>query len=209
MKILVTAFEPFGGSDTNPALEALRQLPNTIGGAAITRLPVPVTFFGAAETVVSALRADDYAAVLCIGQAGGRARLTIERIAINIDDACIADNAGKTPRDETIEPDGPAAYFSTLPLRAIVSGITAAGLPAAISDSAGTFVCNHLMYSVLHFLAREQPQTVGGFMHVPFVPAQVAALKSEQPSMSAADITRGITAAVAAIADSCRATVQK
>ena len=197
MKLLLTAFEPFGGSTMNPAQEAVRLVPERIGDTEIVKLEVPVVFGAAIDTVTAAVEREKPDAVLCIGQAGGRAALTPERVAINVNDASITDNAGAQPIDAPIVPDGPAAYFSTLPVKAMVTAIRQAGLPASLSNTAGTFVCNHLMYGLLHLLATRYPGVRGGFMHVPFAPQQVT--DRPAPSMSVEDIARGVIAAVAAI----------
>ena len=199
MKLLLTAFEPFGGSSVNPAQEALRLVPDRVGDADIHRLEVPVVFGEAVDTVAAAIDRLRPDAVLCIGQAGGRAALTLERVAINVDDASIPDNKGQQPIDTPVVPGAPAAYFATLPIKAITARIRETGIPAAVSNTAGTFVCNHLMYGVLHHLAVRHPGVRGGFMHVPFSPAQT--LDRPAPSMSIPDIARGIEAAAAAIAD--------
>ena len=198
MKLLLTAFEPFGGADMNPAQEAVRLVPERIGDVDIVKMDVPVVFGRAIDAVAAAVEREKPDAVLCIGQAGGRAALTPERVAINVDDASIPDNAGAQPIDRPIVPGGPAAYFSTLPVKAMVAAIRQAGLPASLSNTAGTFVCNHLMYGVLHLLATRCPGVRGGFMHVPFAPQQVT--DRPAPAMSLEDIARGITAAVEAIA---------
>ncbi len=166
MKILLTAFEPFGGEKTNASLEAMKGI-RAPRGTELIRIEVPTVFGLAGETVLRAVREERPDVVLCLGQAAGRAAVTPERVAINVRDASIPDNAGEMPQDEPIVPGGPAAYFSTLPIRAMVSAAQAAGVPAAISNSAGTFVCNDLMYSLLHSLAAEFPQIRAGFVHVP------------------------------------------
>jgi len=198
MKILLTAFDPFGGADINPALEAVKLVSETLPGVEILKLEVPTVFGKSIETVTEAIDRQQPDAVLCIGQAGGRPDLTPERIAINIDDARIPDNEGRQLLDTPVVPGGPAAYFSTLPVKAMAAAIREAGLPASVSNTAGTFVCNHLMYGVLHHLAIHCPQVRGGFMHVPFIPSQVT--HRPAPSMAVTDIARGIEAAVLAIA---------
>lgn len=199
MKLLLTAFDPFGGEKVNPALEAVRLVADEISGWEIVKLEVPTVFGASVDTVAQAIRREKPDAVLCIGQAGGRCDLTPERVAINIDDARIADNAGNQPVDEPVAKDGPAAYFATLPVKAMAAAIRESGLPASVSNSAGTFVCNHLMYGVLHLLAREYPGVRGGFMHVPFAPEQVT--NRPAPSMALRDIARGIEAAIGAIVE--------
>jgi pyroglutamyl-peptidase len=201
MKVLVTAFDPFGGEDVNPAFEAVKLLPDTLGGAEIVKLEVPTIFGKALEKLNAALDAEQPDIAIAVGQAGGRFDITVERVAINVDDARIEDNAGNQPVDEPIAPDGPNAYFATLPIKAMVAAIRESGLPASVSNSAGTFVCNHLMYGLLHWAERHAPEMPGGFIHVPFLPEQVID-KRNQPSMSLDDIVRGLTAAVeAAIAE--------
>lgn len=198
MKVLLTAFEPFGGEKINPALEAMLRMPESVGDIQIVKLTVPVTFAGCLKPVIAALERERPDAVLCLGQAGGRAAMTPERLAVNVDDARIPDNAGAQPVDVPVVPGGPAAYFSTLPVKAMVEAIRVAGVAAEVSNTAGTFVCNHLMYSVLHLLAENQSRVRAGFMHVPFAPEQTTD-KSDQPSMSVADMVRGLAAAVSAI----------
>lgn len=198
MKILLTAFDPFGGESVNPAQQAVAEVANTVSGAEIVKLVVPTVFGKAREVVAAAIEREQPDAVLCIGQAGGRPDLTVERVAINVDDARITDNEGNQPVDAPILPDGPAAYFATVPIKAMVEAIRAEGIPASVSNSAGTFVCNHLLYGVLHTLAGSS--TRGGFMHVPFLPEQVKDGR-QYPSMSKGDIVRGIEAALRAIVE--------
>ncbi len=199
MKILLTAFEPFGGDSVNPAWEAVRTL-EAPDGAELVRLQVPTVYGLAGDTVLDAVRRERPDAVLCVGQAAGRAALTPERIAINCRDARIPDNAGQQPADETILPDGPAAYFSTLPIRAMTEAIRAADVPAAVSNTAGTFVCNDLMYTLLHGLEREFPAVRVGFIHVPCLPEQAARQEKPTPSLPLTDIVRGLEAALAVLA---------
>ncbi len=152
MKILLTAFEPFGGEAINPAQEAVNAIPERVAGARIVKLAVPTVFGRSIETVYEAMKRERPDAVLCVGQAGGRAELTVERVAINLIDAEIPDNEGLQPRDTPVFPDGPAAYFASLPVRAMAESIKGAGVPARISYTAGTFVCNQLMYGVLYYI---------------------------------------------------------
>ncbi len=191
MKALVTGFEPFGGDRVNPALEALRLLPARLGALDIATLALPTAFGGslaALEDAVATTRPD---IVLGLGLAGGRAALSLERVAINIDDARIPDNSGVQPIDRPVVPGGPAAYFATLPIKAAVAALRGAGLPAIVSNSAGTFVCNHLFYGLLHLGATRRPGFRGGFLHLPYLPAQ-AASHADAPSMALADIVRGV-----------------
>ena len=195
MKALVTGFEPFGGDLVNPALEALPLLPPRLGALVLATRVIPAVFGRSAEALADAIGATTPDIVLCVGLAGGRSALTLERVAINIDDARIADNAGQQPIDRPIAAGGPAAYFATLPIKAGVAALRDAGLPAALSNSAGTFVCNHLFYGLMHLIATRHPGLRGGFLHVPYLPSQ-AALHANSiwgaPSMALADIVRGI-----------------
>ena len=198
MKILLTAFEPFGGDSVNPAQEAVALVANEIAGAQIVKIDVPVVFGKAIETVRAAMEKEQPDAVLCIGQAGGRVGLTPERVAINVDDGRIPDNEGNQPIDAPIFADGAPAYFATLPVKAMVAAIKEAGLPASLSNTAGTYVCNHLMYGVLYHITKSYPAMRGGFMHVPFLHEQVIN-RPNTASLSKADIVRGIEAAITAI----------
>ena len=198
MEILVTAFDPFGGESINPAQQAVERLDEKIGEHHIHKLIIPTVFGRAAELVIREMEALHPDAVVCVGQAGGRKAVTPERVAINVMDANITDNAGVQPQDEPIVPDGPAAYFSTLPIKKMVEGIRAAGLEAAVSNSAGTFVCNSLLYSVLHHAATQMPETKAVFVHVPFIPQQTEG-KENVPSMPLEDIVRALTAAISVL----------
>ena len=199
MKLLLTAFDPFGGDAINPALEAVKLLADKIGRFDIVKLEVPTVFRKSIDTVAKAIEEEKPDVVLCIGQAGGRFEITPERVAINVDDARIKDNEGNQPIDIKIFEDGENAYFTTLPIKAMVEAIREANLPAAVSNTAGTFVCNHLMYGVLYTLAKKYPHIKGGFTHVPFIPAQVARRTPVAPYMALEDIKRGLEAAIAAI----------
>lgn len=201
MKLLLTAFDPFGGATVNPALEAVKLVANQIGGVTVVKVEVPTVFHKSIDIVAAAIEKEQPDAVLCIGQAGGRFDLTPERVAINVDDARIKDNEGNQPIDVPIFEDGAPAYFTTLPVKAMAAKIREAGIPASVSNTAGTFVCNHLMYGVLYTLAKKYPGVRGGFMHVPFVPNQVVGLPATTPSMNINDMARGISAAIEAIAE--------
>lgn len=200
MKILVTGFDPFGGEKVNPALEAVKSLPSEIHGAEIHWVEIPTVFYQSAEVLEAEIERYQPDAVLCIGQAGGRASLTPERVAINQDDARIPDNQGNQPIDTPIRLDGQAAYFSTLPIKAMVQAIKEEGLPATVSNTAGTFVCNHLMYQALYLADKKFPHMRAGFMHIPYMTEQVIN-KSNTASMNLTDIVRGIQAAIGAIVD--------
>lgn len=201
MKILLTGFEPFGGESINPAKEAVKLVKDEIKGAQIVKCYVPVVFGKAIDTVYEAMKKENPDAVLLIGQAGGRYEMTPERIAINCDDGRIPDNEGNQPVDQPVKADGPAAYFSTLPVKKMVEYMKAANVPAAISNTAGTYVCNHLMYGVRYYIEKEFPDTIGGFMHVPFLHEQVMN-KKETASLSKDDVVKGIEASLEAIVDS-------
>lgn len=199
MKILITAFDPFGGDKINPALEAVKLMKDEISGAEIVKLEIPTVFHDSIQKVVEAIKKESPDVVLNIGQAGGRFEVTPERVAINVDDARIPDNKGNQPIDQKIYEDGEPAYFTTLPVKAMVKAIKDAGIPSSLSNSAGTFVCNHIMYGVLHEIASRNLNIRAGFIHVPFIPEQVVARGTALPSMAMEDIKKGLEAAVKAI----------
>lgn len=199
MKILVTGFDAFGGDTVNPAQELLAVLPGQVAGAEICKLLVPTVFHEAARYLQEAMDIYHPEIILAIGQAGGRAAISVERIAINVDDARIADNQGQQPLDQPIRFDGPAAYFSTLPVKALVAAIRQAGYPASLSNSAGTFVCNHLMYQALYLCDKFYPGTKAGFIHIPYLPEQVIN-QPGQPSMTLEAIQAGFLAVLETLA---------
>lgn len=188
MRLLITGFEPFGGDAVNPSWEAVRALPGKIGSHQIYKLQLPVVFGQAAELAIAEAERLHADAVLAVGLAGGRKAVTPEVVGINLRDAGIPDNAGLQPHDDPIVPDAPAAYFSTLPVRAMKDAILAADIPAALSYSAGVYVCNDVMYSLLYHFAGTQVKC--GFMHVPYLPDMGT------PSMPLEKITAAIEAAV-------------
>lgn len=198
MKLLLTGFTPFAGETINPALEAVKRVKPEIAGMEIVKLEVPTVFGESVRLVAEAIEREQPDFVLSIGQAGGRAAVTPERVAINVDDARIPDNAGQQPIDVPIFADGENAYFATLPVKAMAEAIREAGLPSALSNTAGTFVCNHLMYGVLHHLHQNHKSAKAGFIHVPYIPEQTAD-KPGVPSMPLDDIVRALEAAIAAI----------
>lgn len=200
MKILVTAFDPFGGEKINPALEAVKLLKDEIAGVEIVKLEIPTVFHKSAEVMRDKALEIKPDMILCIGQAGGRFAITPERVAINQDDARIEDNEGNQPIDVEIQADGASAYFATLPIKAMVEKIKEAGVPAAVSNSAGTFVCNHIMYHALYLAEKELGGIQAGFIHVPFIPEQVID-KPEKPAMSLEDMAKGLTAAIEAMVE--------
>jgi pyroglutamyl-peptidase len=179
--VLLTGFEPFAGETINPSGEIARQLHGTvIAGHRVVGALLPCVFGAANAELRKQIRATKASLVLCIGQAGGRAEITPERVAINVDDARIPDNAGRQPVDRPIVRGGPAAYWSTLPTKAIVAELRRHEVPAAVSQTAGTFVCNHVFYGLMHAL-RRQKKVRGGFIHVPFLPEQATAGQASLP----------------------------
>lgn len=199
MKVLVTGFTPFGGEQINPSWEAARRLPNRIGGAELIKHEIPTEFdaSGAAlHKLLTELRPD---AVLCVGQYGGANCIRVERVAINLRDARIADNAGAKPEDEPVVPSAPDAYFATLPTRRIVEKLREQDIPAQLSYSAGTFVCNNLLYCALHESAQKFPATRCGFVHVPYLPEQTK--DGNAPSMGLEMMVKALHIAVEAIAE--------
>lgn len=192
--LLITGFEPFGGERVNPAWEAVSRLPERIGDYEVYPRLIPTVFGAAFDAVQEHVRETDPDCILCIGQAGGRAQITPEWMGINLRSARIADNAGKMPLDESIIENAPAAYFATVPVRRMADAIREAGLPSAISYSAGTFVCNDVLYALLHHYAQSQVRI--GFVHVPFLPEQA---KDGQPSLTLDQIIAGLTAAIEAL----------
>ncbi len=196
MKALVTGFEPFGGDRVNPSFEALKRLPGRLGGLDIATQPLPVVYGAALPALREVIAAAAPDIVLCTGLAGGRAELSLERVAINVDDARIPDNGGNQPIDRPVVAGAPAAYFATLPIKAAVRALREAGLPAAVSNSAGTFLCNHVFYGLMHEAARSVAQIGGnrfrgGFLHLPYLPSQAAQQKGA-PSMALEQIVEGI-----------------
>ena len=188
-KLLITGFEPFGGEEINSSWEAVIRLPDEIGGYGVCKLQIPVEFGDAAEMVLSFAEVFDPDVILCVGQAGGRSAITPELVAINLRYAKIPDNKGAEPKDESINAEGPCAYFSTLPVRQMADAISAAGLPAQVSYSAGAYVCNDLLYKLL--ANYQNTQTKVGFIHVPYCKEQ-----GKEPNMELDDIVRGLTVAI-------------
>ncbi|RFB75019.1 pyroglutamyl-peptidase I [Methylovirgula sp. 4M-Z18] len=195
--ILVTGFEPFGGETINPSWEAARQLDGWVyQGAKVVARQMPCVFGAAYDALAAALREVAPQIVICVGQASNRSDFSVERIAINIDDARIPDNAGRQPVDVPVVADGPAAYFSSLPIKAIVQAVRAAGIPASMSQTAGTYVCNHLFYAACHLRAtRYDGLRKAGFIHVPLSPEQ-AAHHAGHASMSIDTVARALRVTV-------------
>lgn len=190
-QLLITGFEPFGGETVNPSWEAVRLLPEELGDYRLTKLQIPTVFGRAAGTVLETARTLHPDVILCIGQAGGRSGVTPEVVGINLREARIPDNAGNQPENVPVVENAPAAYFSTVPVRAMVGAIRDAGVPASLSYSAGAFVCNDVLFSLLHHY--RETETRVGFVHVPFLPEQA---KEAAPSLPLADIVRALTAAI-------------
>lgn len=197
MIILVTGFDPFGGEETNPAIESVKRIDENIEGAEIIKLEIPTVFHKASDVVEAKIKEVKPDVILSVGQAGGRYGITVERVAINEDDARIEDNEGNQPIDVKIREDGAPAYFASLPIKAMVEEIKKENIPASVSNSAGTFVCNHIMYQDL-YLAEKYGDIKAGFIHVPFLTEQVVD-KPNTASMSLDDIVRGLNAAIRAI----------
>ncbi len=198
MKILVTGFDPFNNETINPALKALEKLPKTIYSAEIIKLEVPTVFNVSLKVIEDAIKQYQPDVVLSIGQAGGRSQITVERIGINLDDAPIKDNANVMVIDKKIVEDAPDAYFSDLPIKAMIEKIQSKNIPAAISNTAGTFVCNHVLYGTRHLCITKYPNIKSGFIHIPFLPSQVVN-KHNVPSMNLDDIVEGLILAIEAI----------
>lgn len=195
-RILVTGFDPFGGEHINPSFEAVKGLPEQVGGAEIVKLQLPTAFEASGRRLEEAIEDYHPDAVVCVGQAGGRAGIAVERVAVNLRDAGIPDNAGVQPVDEPVKADGANAYFSSLPVKAIVGGLREQGIPAEVSYTAGTYVCNSVMYTLLYWIERKYPQMRGGFLHVPYSMEQAANKTAETPGMELIQITRALELAV-------------
>lgn len=190
-KLLITGFDPFGGESVNPSWEAVKLLDAQIGSYQLTKLQIPTVFGKAFETVLAVTQDLQPDAVICIGQAGGRSSITPEVVAINLREASLMDNAGNQPLNEPVIKNGPTAYFSTIPVREIVSAVKNAGIPCMLSYSAGAFVCNDVLYSLLHHY--NGSKTLVGFIHVPFLPEQA---KENVPCLPIEAITQALTIAI-------------
>jgi pyroglutamyl-peptidase len=195
--VLLTGFEPFNGATINPAWEAVRSLEGWQGDSFQVEVrQLPCVFGDAIEDLTALIDELHPDVVIAVGQAGGRPDISVERVAINVDDASILDNGGQQPVDTVIAADGPAAYFSTLPIKAIVHALRERGLVAGVSQTAGTFVCNHVFYGLMHHAAGQAQPIKAGFIHVPFLPEQAAARPDAPPSMALKDIIAGVKLAV-------------
>ncbi|MFE0812691.1 pyroglutamyl-peptidase I [Streptomyces sp. NPDC058794] len=198
-RVLITGFAPFGGESVNPSWQAASLVAaEPPAGLDVRAAELPCVFGESLDVLRDAVRAHTPGLVLCLGQAGGRPGVTVERVGLNVDDARIPDNAGRQPVDEPVVQDGPAAYFSTLPVKACVAAMREAGVPAAVSNTAGTFVCNHVAYGLGHLIATEFPHARGGFVHVPWAPEQVT--DGTAPSLPPATVAHGLRALLATAA---------
>jgi len=197
-RVLVTAFEPFGGEKINPSQQAAQRLlaGPPIEGVELSAAFLPVVFGEAIDALKAAIAEHDPELVVCVGEAGGRVAITPERVAVNINDAPFPDNAGRAPVDEPIVAGGPVAYLSTLPVADIVDALRQAGIPAAKSSTAENYVCNNVFYGLMHHIATERPELVGGFVHVPYVHEQVLNRVDHQPSLSLDMITQALRVTV-------------
>jgi pyroglutamyl-peptidase len=200
MRALVTGFDPFGGEGINASLEAVRQLPPRVGRLEVITAELPTSYARSLAVLEAAIAAAAPQIVLCVGQAGDHAALCVERVAVNVQNARIPDNDGAQPTDTPVIAGGPAAYLATLPVRAAVAALHAAELPAEISMSAGTFVCNHVFYGLMHLAALRAQPFRGGFLHVPRLPQQAG----DASAMALDDIARGIAVVLDAAAVSVR-----
>ena len=194
MKIIVTGFDPFGKDDINPSWEAVRRLPDEINGHSIIKMQLPTVVGKSADILIKAIKKNDPDYVISVGQAGGRRGITLEKIAVNINDFRIADNEGNTITDQLIEPDGPAAYFTALPVERMLERIRKEGLEASLSFHAGTFICNYLMYEIRHFCETQNNRIRSGFIHVPYIKQQVK--DDRYPFMELEDITVALRCAI-------------
>ncbi|EOS59295.1 pyroglutamyl-peptidase I [Firmicutes bacterium M10-2] len=201
MKLLITGFEPFGNESINPAYEAVKLLSDTIGNVHLVKLEIPTEFMRAGMVLKDAIDQFHPDVVVCIGQAGGRSAITPEKVAINLMDARIPDNAGYQPFDKPIREDGETAYFSSLPVKAMVQAIRDAKIPSFLSYSAGTYVCNCLMYELLYLIDHFYPTIKGGFIHVPYMTEQAVDKPNGMPFMDLKTIVHGLEKAIEAIAE--------
>ncbi len=199
MKILVTGFDPFGGEPTNPAYEAIKLLPDTIDGAEIIKLEIPTVFGKGAQKAISMIEEREVDVVVSVGQAGSRSAMTVEKVAINLVEARIPDNEGQQPFDLKIQEDGENAYFTTLPIKAMVEEMKANGIPAFVSYTAGTYVCNEVMYQELYAVNKRFPNVRAGFVHVPYASAQAVDKPNGTPFMSIETIAKGLEFGLKAI----------
>ncbi|MGI6755105.1 MAG: pyroglutamyl-peptidase I [Atopobiaceae bacterium] len=208
--IIVTGFEPFGGQTINASWEAVKLLPDTIANHPVNKLLLPVEFGRSGDMLCEAMALGEKTLaskdlpclVVCVGEAGGRSAVSVERVAVNVQDARIPDNAGATPHEECIVAGGPAAFFSRLPLHACVEAARSEHIPAEISNTAGLYVCNQLMYRLLMEVQKYSFDILGGFVHVPYTPAEACG-KNAVPSMESCRAAKGLEAVVLAALSTC------
>lgn len=200
MKALITGFDPFGGETINPAFEAVRQMRDRIGECEVVKLEIPTVFGRSLEVLEAAIEREKPEIVICVGQAGGRFGMSVEKVAINLNEARIPDNDGNQPFDSKIKDDGETAYFSTLPNKAIVKHMKESGIPAQVSYTAGTFVCNHVLYGLMYMIDKKYPNLKGGFIHVPYLPEQVMD-KRNMPFMEVTSIAKALEVALEVTAE--------
>ena len=200
MKILITGFEPFGGESVNPAYEAVKLLPDMAGDIQIVKMEIPTVFGEAGKVVETGILQHQPDAVICVGQAGRRADIGVERVAINLVEASIPDNAGNQPMDVKVQENGDTAYFATIPVKAMVKNIKAHGIPASISYTAGTYVCNSVMYDLLYLIDRKYPSIRGGFIHVPYATEQGVGKPVGTATMELSTISKALLYALEAVA---------
>lgn len=195
-KVLITGFDPFGGESINPAFEAVKALPDSIEGYEIIKKEIPTVFEKSYKVLFETIDQVKPEIVICVGQAGGRFEVSPERVAINVDDARIKDNEGNQPIDVKVFEDGENAYFTNLPIKKMVDDMKQGAVPAVVSNTAGTFVCNHIMYALMYYINKNNLNIRGGFIHVPYLPEQVLDKKG-QPFMSQELITKGLEISIA------------
>lgn len=200
MKILISGFDPFGGEKINPAIESVKLLPDEIKGAKIIKVEIPTVARKSLKKLEEVIEIEKPDVVLSVGQAGGRTDISVERVGINMDDFRIKDNEGNQPIDEKIAKDGPDAYLVTIPIKAMVQKMIENKIPASVSNTAGTFVCNHVCYGMAHLASTKYPNMRTGFVHIPFLPEQVVD-KRNMPSMPLELIAKGLEYAIEAIVE--------
>lgn len=196
MKVLVTGFDPFGGEAVNPAYEAVKNLPDVIAGAQIIKLEIPTVFGKGADVTIKQMSILNPDVVINVGQAGGRAQICMEKVAINLQEARIEDNEGNQPVNKPVREGGETAYFATIPVKAMTENLKNHGIPAGVSYTAGTYVCNDVMYRIAHYIQTQRLSAKSGFIHVPYAAEQVITKPADTPSMSLEMITQGIAYAI-------------
>lgn len=190
MKVLLTGFTPFGSETLNPSYEAIKKIENKNENIDLKIVEIPTQFYKSIEELKKEINLFNPDVAICVGQAGGRHNISFERVAININDARIPDNGGNQPIDEIIDNEGESAYFTNLPIKSMVKKLKKSNIPAEVSNTAGTYVCNHLMYGLMNIINKEKKDIKGGFIHVPFIHSQVMD-KKKQPSLSIETIVEG------------------